>query len=142
MPEILTGQSAIDDRGTIVYNNSFAMDKIKRSFIIAPANEYVQREWHGHKIEQNWFQPINGSFLILVVAPDNWENPSFSLTPMEYVISAEKNEILHIPGGYVTKIKPLKPNSRLMVFSSFTLEESLKDDFRFKPELWYYETFM
>ena len=141
-PMILTGKREVEARRSIVYNNDFNMEGIKRSFIISPANEYVQREWHGHKIEKNWFYPLDGVFLILVVAPDDWETPSFSLKPEEYIINAEKLESLYIPGGYVTKIKALTSDARLMVYSNFSLEESKKDDFRFKSDRWYYESFM
>lgn len=140
-PRIISGEFEEKTQGIITYNNDFDMKEVKRGFVIAPSSEYVQREWHGHKIEQNWFYPISGLFLILVVVPDDWKNPSFSIKPLEYIIAAEKNEVLHIPAGYVTKIKALKENSRLMVYSNFTLEESLKDDYRFQSEIWDYGTF-
>lgn len=141
-PELLHSESFSDERGRITFNNNFAMDHVKRCFSIVPTNEYVRRPWHGHKIEENWFQATKGSFLILIVAPDNWDNPSFDLKPQEYVLTDKNREVLHIPGGHVTQIKALQADSELLVFSDFSLEQSLKDDYRFNSELWYYESFM
>lgn len=141
-PTIYISRTFSDERGRITYNNDFTMDAIKRCFSIVPRNEYVKRSWHGHKIEQNWFQALKGSFLILIVAPDDWEHPSFDLQPKEYVITEKNKEVLHIPGGYVTQIKALQSDSELLVFSDFTLEQSLKDDYRFDADLWFYESFM
>ena len=141
-PTILSGEVHQDERGTLAYNNDFQMKDIKRFYTIEHGSEYINRAWQGHKKEQRWFQAVKGTFLILVVAPDDWENPSFNIKPKEYILTADKNQMIHIPGGYDTGIKALKPDSKLLVFSDFTIEESLADDYRFDSERWYYETFM
>lgn len=140
-PKILNGRQHKDERGLLVYYNDFHPSKLnlKRCFIIHPSKF---RAWHGHKKEQNWFMPVNGDVKIMVIKPDNWENPSFELKPQEFILQAEKADILHVPGGYVTGIKHLDDNATILVFSDFTLEESLKDDYRFDKDRWYYETFM
>ena len=42
-----------------------------------------------------------------------------------------------IPLGYANGIKALETNSKLIVFSSQTLENAKKDDYRFEKNLWF-----
>ena len=44
---------------------------------------------------------------------------------------------LHVPGGYANGIKSIEPNSKLMVFSEFSIEDGKRDDYRFDKDLWY-----
>ena len=39
---------------------------------------------------------------------DNWENPSDELKVLEYKLTAEKQEILYIPNGYVNGFKAIQ----------------------------------
>jgi dTDP-4-dehydrorhamnose 3,5-epimerase len=130
-----------DNRGCLWAYDDFDLEKlsIKRVFQIEVANF---RGWHGHQLENNWFKVCSGMLKILIVKPDHWEAPSFNIKPAEYILSAEGHDILHIPAGYASAIKPLKENSVLEVFSDKYLEESLKDDYRFDGDRWYYDSFM
>jgi dTDP-4-dehydrorhamnose 3,5-epimerase len=140
-PNFIKGGEHIDERGAVVYNNAFNLSElnIKRCFSIQPAQF---RAWHGHKKEQNWFMATSGAVMVMVVKPDNWENPSYDLEVEEFILKADKGEILHVPGGFVTGIKSITEDANLLVFSDFSLAESQKDDYRFDKERWYYETFM
>jgi dTDP-4-dehydrorhamnose 3,5-epimerase len=80
---------------------------------------------------------VEGSFKIVLVKPDDWQHPSLTLPVEEYNLYSTKIQILHVPGGYANGFKGLEPKSKIMVFSSFTVEESMKDDFRFDEGLWY-----
>lgn len=141
-PQILSGDFHKDERGILAYNNNFDLAPIKRFYTIEHKDDQVKRAWQGHKREQKWFQVVQGSFLVLVIKPDKWEDPSFDLKPTEFILQEDKNEVLHVPGGFATGFKALEPNSKLLVFSDFTLEESNEDDYRFDQERWHYETFM
>jgi dTDP-4-dehydrorhamnose 3,5-epimerase len=68
---------------------------------------------------------------------DHWDSPSKDLPLQEFILDSDRNYILHVPEGYATGLQANAPNSKLMVFSDFTLEESANDDFRFDKELWY-----
>ncbi len=52
-------------------------------------------------------------------------------------MNANSPKILHIPGGYAHGTQNLKTNSKLLVFSTFSLKETIQDDYRFKSDLWY-----
>lgn len=56
--------------------------------------------------------------------------------PEKFLLKAETPMVLEIGPGLANGFKAIKENSRLLVFSNFTLEESKKDDFRFPLEKW------
>ncbi|MHA6280405.1 cupin domain-containing protein [Salinimicrobium sp. CAU 1759] len=139
IPILIKGKKYADQRGELIYNNDFDLTEVKRYFTIKPS---AFRAWHGHKNEQNWINVVRGAVKILLIEPDNWKNPSHNLPLSEYILKEEDGDVLYIPGGYISGIKSIIPDSKLVVFSNFTLEESLKDDYRFSKERWYFESFM
>ena len=44
---------------------------------------------------------------------------------------------IEIPKGYANGLKALEPDSEVMVFSEFSLEDSLLDEIRFHSDLWF-----
>jgi dTDP-4-dehydrorhamnose 3,5-epimerase len=105
--------------------------------VIEHPDTSIVRAWQAHKKEQKWFYVIEGSFKIVLIKPDDWENPSLNLKPAEFILKAAANEVLYIPGNFANGLKALEPKSRIMVFSSFTVEESSKDNYRFDQKMWY-----
>lgn len=133
IPEIITGSIHSDERGTLSYNNDFDASIIKRVYIIENINTDYIRAWQGHKIEQRWFSAINGSFKIQLIKIDNWEKPSKDCQSFTFIISAGKLDVLHIPGGYVSSIQSLEPNSKLLVMANYLLGET-KDEYRYEAD--------
>ena len=140
-PKIIKPDTFKDKRGVLyAYNNLNFQDlNIIRTFLIEVNNF---RGWHGHQKENNWIKVNKGFLKILLVKPDDWSKPSFDLRPSEFILNSNDNDILFIPAGYVSAIKSLVENSVLQVFSDKSLEDSLKDDYRFESSLWYYDSFM
>ncbi|MDQ7960979.1 dTDP-4-dehydrorhamnose 3,5-epimerase family protein [Flavobacterium lindanitolerans] len=136
-PQIIQGNIHEDERGKLFYVNEFDLSEVKRYYIIEHPDILVIRAWQAHKREQKWFQVISGSFVVAVVQPDDWENPSEKLEVREFVLNADENQILHIPGNFANGFKALEKNSKMIVFSDFSLEESSKDNFRFDSKLWF-----
>jgi len=134
--EIIEGGKYSDNRGNLFYFNDFRLDLIKRFYIIEHPNTTVIRAWQGHQREQKWFYVLSGSFNIIIVKPDNWELPADNLDCKAMNLESN-NKILHVPGGYVTGFKANIPFSKIMIFSDLSIEESLKDDFRFDKNKWY-----
>lgn len=135
-PQFIPGGSHTDDRGTVSFANDFCLDNVKRLYHITHPDVNVVRAWQAHKVEQKWFYVVAGSFKIVVVQPDNWENPSSSLQSSEFCLNA-LNGVLYVPGGYANGFKALGANSAMIVFSDFTIEESAGDNYRFDKKLWY-----
>lgn len=137
--KIINVNISYDDRGDIVHCNefNFIQNKIKRFYQITNNNINFVRAWHGHKKEEKFLFVLKGAFKICAVKIDNWKNPSKKLTAKEFVINANSPKILNIPGGYAHGTQNLKAGSKLLVFSTFSLQQSINDDYRFKSDLWY-----
>ena len=129
-PTIISGGCSSDDRGTLLFNNSFDASEIKRVYIIENKDMDFIRAWQGHRIEQRWFSAIQGSFRIQLIAVDNWDNPSKGLVPITFIITAEKMDVLYIPPGYLSSIKALAEDAKLLVLADYHLNE-IKDEYRF-----------
>ena len=136
-PSILKGNLFQDHRGTLRYNNDFDASSIKRMYLIENKDLTVERAWQGHKIEQRWFSAINGSFLIKIIEPNHWENPSGIKTSFDFVLKKNTLDFLHIPAGYLTSIKALEEGSQLLVLADYALGE-IKDEYKFPLEVFQY----
>jgi len=135
--ELILGDRFSDPRGTLEFFNSLDLQGVKRVYFISHNDTINVRAWQGHKSESKWFHVVNGSFKIVLVKPDNWDFPSEELDATAYSLTENDCTVLKVPGGYATGIKAMTANSKLMVFSNFTLAQSNLDDFRFDRNNWY-----
>jgi dTDP-4-dehydrorhamnose 3,5-epimerase-like enzyme len=126
-----------DERGELRFFNGFKFDDIKRFYIISHPSVETVRAWHGHKYEKKYFFVLRGSFQINSIEIDDWTTPSVDLVPFCFKLSYDEPKILCVPSGFANGLKALEPNSSVMVFSNFSLDDSLNDDYRFDPTLWY-----
>jgi dTDP-4-dehydrorhamnose 3,5-epimerase-like enzyme len=136
-PIIIPGTSYQDERGILTFFNSLDLSLVKRFYIVEHRDNSVVRAWQGHKREQKWFVVVSGSFKIVLVEPDNWDTPSQILPTSEFILNSAITNVLHIPGGLANGIKALESDSKMIIFSNFTVGESSTDTFRFNKELWY-----
>lgn len=134
--QLINGGNHIDDRGEIQFVNEFTFPDVKRFYIIKPKFNQV-RAWQGHRREHKYFFVSHGSFLVCTVRIDDWGNPSPDLKVNATILTEEQPTILAVPSGHVNGFKSLQENSTLIVFSNLSLEDSLKDDFRFDKTLWF-----
>ena len=77
-----------------------------------------------------------GAAIVAAVEFDHDTRPSKSKTVHRFVLSEEQPGVLAIPAGYANAFRILRPGTVLVFFSSSTLEESEKDDYRFPPDYW------
>ncbi len=136
LPPPIEGTGFSDERGKLLFFNSFDMREIVRFYEIAPADTLTVRAWQAHKDEKKWFYCLRGSFTVHLIKPDNLNNPSKIIGSEKFILDAEKPRILKIPGGYANGFKGMEEGSTLMVFSNFYLDESKEDDFRYPIEQW------
>lgn len=134
---MIQGGEFTDARGRLIYFNDFDMKEVKRFYVIEHPDTSVVRAWQGHQFEQKWFYVVLGSFKVVLVKPDDWKLPSDDLRTEEFDLLSVNPQVLHIPGNYVNGFRALEANSKLIVFSSFTVEESSKDNYRFDKNKWY-----
>ena len=135
-PYIIKGGNYTDERGGLEFYNDFDMSQIKRIYFTTHFDSKVIRAWQGHKIQSRWFSLVQGSFVVKLIKIDNWEKPSDKLKVLEYTLTAEKQEILYIPKGYVNGFKALKNNSKLMIMSNYGFDEIENDEIRFDKNKW------
>lgn len=128
-PKLISGDCHSDLRGGLYYNNSFDASVIKRIYVIENASNHIIREWQGHKVEQRWFSAIAGSFIVKLVAIDNWDCPSKDLEIFTFEVCSVKLDVLHVPPGYVSSIQSKENGSKLLVMADYHLNE-LNDEFR------------
>jgi dTDP-4-dehydrorhamnose 3,5-epimerase-like enzyme len=130
VPKILEGGNYSDERGNLFFNNNFNATHVKRIYYIENINVDFIRGWTGHKIEQRWFSTLQGSFTIKLIKIDNWETPSANSEILNFEISSEKMNVLHVPKGYASAIQSREESSRLLVMGDYLLGE-INDDYRF-----------
>lgn len=127
--KILNGGIAVDDRGSVRFVNDFNFEGVKRFYQVENHRRGFIRAWHGHKKEGKYVYVPNGSALVGVV---NMETEEVS----KFVLSDKSPKILWIPPGYYNGFKSLEENTKILFFSTSTLEESVGDDIREEHNRW------
>jgi dTDP-4-dehydrorhamnose 3,5-epimerase-like enzyme len=135
-PTLIEGGIAVDDRGQLTFANDFNLSNYRRFYMIKNHSSQFVRAWHGHKLEGKAITVVEGAAIIGAVQIDDWSNPSSSLTPARFVLSAKKPSVLMIPPGFANGIMTLTENTIVCVFSSSSLEDSQGDDYRYPSRLW------
>ena len=126
---------AEDHRGSLEFYNDIKLDEFKRFYIVNNPKKGTVRAWHGHKIEAKLVKVLKGEFVVCTVKIDNWDNPDKNALIDEIEMDQDSG-ILFIPPGFANGAINLIPDSKVMYFSSLSLEESIKDDHRFNSNFW------
>lgn len=135
-PFIIEGGIFVDDRGEIAFVNGFNMKMVKRFYTVSNHRRGFIRAWHAHKKESKYVSVVKGVAIVAAVKIDNWANPSKDSYVYRYVLSEKKPSILFIPQGFANGFMTLTEDTKLIFFSTATLEESRKDDIRFEAYYW------
>ncbi|WP_291285043.1 WxcM-like domain-containing protein [Flavobacterium sp.] len=136
IPKIIQGSNFSDNRGVISFVNDFKFQDIERFYIISNSEENPIRAWQGHKLDAKNFYCLSGSFRIYFVKIDDWDNPSKELSIEAFFVSEFDSKIVHIPAGYANAIESLSSNSKLISFSTLSLENLDGDDVRYPFDYW------
>lgn len=128
-PRIILGGIAVDDRGSVSFVNDFNFSDIKRFYMVENHRVGFIRAWHGHKKEGKYVFVAKGAALIGAVEMN-------SSDPKKFILSDKSPRILFIPPGYANGFKTLEEGTRIIFYSTSTLEESLGDDIRFSFDHW------
>lgn len=127
--ELIQGGLAVDDRGSVTFINDFNFEGVKRFYQVENHKKGFIRAWHGHKKEGKYVYVVQGTALIGVVNMITEEVSKF-------VLSSKSPKILWIPAGNYNGFKSLEENTKIIFFSTTTLEESLGDDIRQEFDKW------
>ena len=129
LTKLINGGVSVDDRGSVRFVNDFNFDGVKRFYQVENHSKGFIRAWHGHKKEGKYVYVVNGSALIGVVNMDSEEINKF-------VLSSQTPKVLWIPPGHYNGFKSLEENTKILFFSTSTIEESLDDDIRKPHNKW------
>lgn len=127
--ESLTGGSFVDGRGKLSFINDFDFKNIKRFYVVQNHQKGFIRAWHGHLKEAKYVYVVTGAAIIGVVDMETEDAET-------YVLSEDVPEILCIPPGKYNGFKTLTDDTKVMFFSTATLEESKADDIREPSDKW------
>jgi dTDP-4-dehydrorhamnose 3,5-epimerase len=94
------------------------------------------RAWHAHKKEEKFFTCVSGSCQISCVQVKNFKQPNKKSKINSWVLTAEKPEIIYVPKSYANGTMNLSHGTKILVFSTSTLRNSLQDDFRYDHKYW------
>lgn len=130
------GDTFIDQRGFTSFNNQFDLKIFRRCYIVESFTKGQIRAWHGHKHEVKAVLVLQGAIRFCTVKITDFNNPKPDTEIKSFYLTSRKNEIVVVPGGHVNGFQALTDNTKIIFFSSATLEESHTDDFRFNFDFW------
>lgn len=135
-PTLIGGGFAVDDRGQVSFVNGFVFDAVRRFYLVENFSTQVVRAFHSHLKEEKFVLVVAGSAIVAAVRIDDAVRPDRQMKPHRFVLSDRQPEILHIPAGYANGFRPLEPGTKILFFSTGTLEQAKSDDFRFPHDYW------
>lgn len=135
-PKIIERELFVDDRG-MVYGAFDNMDEagIKRTYVIENHAVGTIRAWHYHYGGDTYLHVISGAAKLAAVSA---KDKSKCVT----VTLSEKNpSLFYVPRGWANGSMSLVPNTKILVYSTLTLEECKMDDERWScdsvlPGIW------
>ena len=133
---VMGGAVAVDDRGSVMFVNDFNFQGVKRFYVVRNHRAELVRAWHAHRNEAKYVTVLSGSAIVGAVKIDNWERPSRDLPVHRQVMSADSPQVLFIPPGHANGFMSLVADTRVVFFSTSTVEESRQDDVRYEARYW------
>ncbi len=135
-PKLIKGDRIYDNRGSLRFSNNLGFKNIKRFYIVHNFDSHFIRAWHGHLKEEKYISCIKGAFQVSAVKISKLKNPSKNSKIFNFTLNESNNNFLYVPKGYANGSMSLQNNSELLIFSTLTLKESIKDDFRYDYNYW------
>ncbi len=133
---LIDGGLAVDDRGLLNFANEFNFYGVKRFYQVQNFSTSTIRAFHGHLNEAKYVYVAKGSAIVAAVELDTVKSPSKKLPVHRYVLSDKNPKVLFIPPKHANGFRPLEDDTRILFFSTSSLEESKDDDYRFPADYW------
>lgn len=134
--KLLQGGLSVDDRGEVGFVNDFHFEGVKRFYTLGNHRQGFVRAWHAHRREGKYMTVVSGAAVVAAVRIDDWSNPSKESPVARFVLSAARPAVLWIPPGHANGFMSLTGDTKLLVFSTATLDESVGDDVRYDARYW------
>lgn len=133
---IYSGNIHTDIRGQVRFVNEFNFKKVKRFYQIENTPSNPIRAFHGHKKEAKYVYVVSGSILLCAVYIDSFKNPSKNAIVERHILTDKNPQVIYIPPKFANGFKVLEPNTRVIFYSTSSLEDSKADDYRFPHDYW------
>ncbi|MFX1355725.1 MAG: NAD-dependent epimerase/dehydratase family protein [Promethearchaeota archaeon] len=133
---LIPGGIAIDDRGSLSFANEFNFYGVKRFYQVQNFSTSTIRAFHGHLNEAKYVYVAKGSAIVAAVELDDHESPSKKQQVNRFILSDKNPQVLFIPPKYANGFRPLEEDTRILFFSTSSLEESKGDDYRYPVDYW------
>ena len=133
---VTNGNVFVDDRGSLRFVNDFSFKDIKRFYQVENFELSTIRAFHGHLKEGKYVYVTSGSIILCSVFLDDIKAPSKTSPVARVILSASTPKIAYIPPQHANGFKAIEPNTKVIFFSTSTLEESRGDDYRFPHDYW------
>lgn len=131
---LIKGGIAVDDRGNLRFVNDFHFEGIKRFYQVENFRRGFVRAWHGHRKEGKYVWVPYGSALVGAVPLEAHEGDLSQVK--KFVLSDKSPSILWIPPGHYNGFMSLEENTRIIFFSTASMEETNGDDIRLAYNTW------
>ena len=135
-PALIAGGFAVDDRGQVSFVNGFVFDAVRRFYLVENFSTQVVRAFHGHLKEEKYVFVVRGAAIVAAVRFEDPLHPNRDAKPHRFVLSDRQPQILHVPAGYANGFRPLESGTRIVFFSTASVGDSVKDDYRFPYDHW------
>ena len=130
----MRGGVAVDDRGALRFVNDFHFEGVKRFYQVENHRRGFIRAWHGHRREGKYVWVPSGAALVGAVPLDAAAGDLSQVK--QFVLSDQAPGVLWIPGGHYNGFMSLEENTRLIFFSTASMEETQGDDIRLDYSVW------
>lgn len=134
--KIISGDSSFDDRGVVKFINDFNFKNVKRFYQVTNHNTKIIRAFHAHKKEQKYVYVAKGTILLCLAPIVNFSSPSKKTKVRRIILSDKKPQIVYVPEGYANGFRSLEKDSVVIFYSTSTLIQSQKDDYRYPHDYW------
>ena len=123
-PQIIDINVHLDDRGS-VYGAFDNLDwhKIKRTYVVRNWQAGTIRAWHGHFKAATYIHVIKGTAKVAAKHMDTSD-------VVVGTLSSLKPQLFYVPPGWYNGTMTLQEDTRLLIYSTLTLEKVKEDDER------------
>jgi nucleoside-diphosphate-sugar epimerase/dTDP-4-dehydrorhamnose 3,5-epimerase-like enzyme len=133
---LIDGGLAVDDRGALIFANESNFFGVKRFYQVLNFSTSTIRAFHGHLKEAKYIYVAKGSAIVAAVKLDNIKSPSKNSEVKRFILSDKNPKVLFIPPKFANGFRPLEDDTRIIFFSTSSLEESKDDDYRYPFDYW------
>lgn len=127
--KLIRGGISVDARGKVTFINDFNFKGVKRFYSVENYENRAVRAWHGHKKEAKYVYVSRGAAVIAAIDMETGKGES-------YTLSEDNPAVFYVPPGYYNGARFLLPDTKILYFSTATLEESKEDDYRLPWDRW------